>query len=88
MNDYLLDTHTFIWSFFEPEELPKIADRMGFERLALEAEEAAAFHRLPKHPHKDPFDRMLIWQSIHRQLTLISRDSEFPAYGSLGLKTI
>jgi len=132
MNDYLLDTHAFIWSVFEPEklgkrarlvladadtriivssvtfweialkasvgkltltdctpeELPNVAEIMGFERLALEAEEAAAFHRLPKHTHKDPFDRMLIWQAIHRKLTLISKDGEFPAYGSLGLKTL
>ncbi len=30
--------------------------------------------------HKDPFDRLLIAQSIHEDVTLVSVDPEFPAY--------
>lgn len=31
-------------------------------------------------PHKDPFDRIIIAQAIHRKLPIISSDSKFPFY--------
>jgi PIN domain nuclease of toxin-antitoxin system len=34
---------------------------------------------LPFH-HKDPFDRLLIAQSIEEQLTIVTADSQFSAY--------
>jgi PIN domain nuclease of toxin-antitoxin system len=30
--------------------------------------------------HRDPFDRMLIAQSLNRSLILISKDTKFDAY--------
>jgi PIN domain nuclease of toxin-antitoxin system len=38
--------------------------------------------------HKDPFDRLIIWQAISRKLTLISQDSAFAGYRKLGLKVV
>jgi PIN domain nuclease of toxin-antitoxin system len=38
-----------------------------------------ALGELPFH-HKDPFDRLLIAQSIEEDLTLVSADSQFSAY--------
>jgi PIN domain nuclease of toxin-antitoxin system len=38
-----------------------------------------ALETLPFH-HKDPFDRLLIAQSIEEDATLISADSKFSAY--------
>ena len=38
-----------------------------------------ALNTLPFH-HKDPFDRLLIAQSIEEDFTLVSADSQFPAY--------
>ena len=38
-----------------------------------------ALDALPFH-HKDPFDRMLIAQSIEEGLTLVTADSQFSAY--------
>jgi PIN domain nuclease of toxin-antitoxin system len=38
-----------------------------------------ALDALPFH-HKDPFDRLLIAQSIEEDLTLVSADSQFSAY--------
>ena len=38
-----------------------------------------ALDTLPLH-HKDPFDRLLIAQSIEEDLTLVSADSQFSAY--------
>ncbi len=38
-----------------------------------------ALNNLPFH-HKDPFDRLLIAQSIVENFTIVTVDSEFPAY--------
>lgn len=71
-----------------PEDLPDSAKRMGFKPLPLEADEAAAFHRLPRHEHKDPFDRMLAHQAIHRHLVLISADPSLAQYTIQGLRLL
>lgn len=44
-----------------------------------------ALDALPFH-HKDPFDRLLIAQSIDEDLTLVSADSQFSAYSVKLLK--
>lgn len=44
--------------------------------------------RLPKLRHKDPFDRLIIWQAIRNKMPLISQDSSFQVYKKLGLKLI
>lgn len=69
-----------------PEDLVAIAREMGLTLLAASAEESASFHRLPRIAHRDPFDRMLAWQAIQRQLILLSKDSALPAYQAAGLK--
>lgn len=71
-----------------PEELAVIAREMGLEFAALSAEEAASFHQLPRTTHRDPFDRMLAWQAIHRRWTLVTRDGALDEYQSAGLKTL
>ena len=71
-----------------PEELVAIARKMGLTISAPTAEESAGFHRLPKAAHKDPFDRMLIWQCLHRGWTLITRDRGLSEYEALGLQTV
>jgi PIN domain nuclease of toxin-antitoxin system len=38
--------------------------------------------RLPDH-HRDPFDRMLIAQAMHEQLTLVTHDDAFDRYRGL-----
>ena len=71
-----------------PDELPHIADRMNFEILNLKTADAASFYRLPRIPHKDPFDRMIVWQAIRDKMTLISKDSKIPAYQQFGLSIL
>ena len=71
----------------EPEELPDFAVRMNLDILPVTAQEASSFHRLPRLSHKDPFDRLVIWQAIQRKLTLVSRDREFKEYFNAGLRT-
>ncbi|MBA4393010.1 MAG: PIN domain nuclease [Desulfobacca sp.] len=128
----LIDTHTFLWSVFDPDRLgkkartvlkdpnnsiwisvvsfweisikyaagkielinvlpeafPDIAQKMQFEILALSSREAATAYKMPKLGHKDPFDRLIIWQAIQQKMPLISKDKQIIAYEELGLKVI
>jgi len=71
----------------KPEELPDFAAQMNLEILPITAAEASSFHKLPRLSHKDPFDRIIIWQAIQRKMTLVSKDRDFKAYHKLGLRT-
>ena len=130
--NYLLDTHTFLWtishseklskksleiirnpkneiyisaiSFWEitiklrlkkidldsikPEQLIELAEKMDFQVIGLTPEEASTYDKLEEKTHNDPFDRMLIWQSISRNMTIISKDEEFKKFIPFGLKLI
>ncbi len=72
----------------EPDELPAAAIEMGFELLTIDCEEASSFHGLPRQPHKDPFDRMIIWQAMKNNLSLITKDKKISYYSKLGLKVL
>jgi PIN domain nuclease of toxin-antitoxin system len=71
-----------------PEELPKVAEEAGFTLLPLDPHHAAEYHRLPKLGHKDPFDRMLVWQAIRSDATILSKDPEIKGYSDHGLKLL
>lgn len=71
-----------------PDELPKLASGIGLETLAISAEDASSFYRLPRLKHKDPFDRLIIWQAINRAIPLISKDRSTREYQKHGLETI
>ncbi|HCN82162.1 MAG TPA: PIN domain nuclease [Sphingobacteriaceae bacterium] len=71
-----------------PEQLPKIIIQIGFELIELLPDEAATYHQLEANWHRDPFDRMLIWQAIQNKMTIISKDSHVASYKSVGLKVI
>jgi len=71
-----------------PEDLLGVASAMHLELLQLSPDELASFHRLPRVAHKDPFDRLIIWQALQNKLILISGDQRLSDYGSLGLKVI
>lgn len=58
-----------------PEQLVDAALQQGFELLPLDPRLPASFYRFPADPqHRDPFDRMLVWQAISLGCTLVSRD--------------
>jgi PIN domain nuclease of toxin-antitoxin system len=71
-----------------PEDFPRIASELGFETINLTAEDASGFHQLPVKMHRDPFDRMLAWQAIRHELTLITADPAFHEYRSHGLRLL
>lgn len=71
-----------------PEELPVLAQKSGFDFLPLTPSEASEYHLLEAGWHRDPFDRMLIWQAITHNLTLLSKDKTIRQYQSSGLKLV
>lgn len=71
-----------------PDQLPAYALQTGFDLLPLSPEESAGYHQLEASWHRDPFDRMLIFQAIQNGITLISKDDHIARYQSVGLKVI
>lgn len=72
-----------------PQDLPELALKMGITILDIDAKQLAGYHQLPDvNKHKDPFDRMLIWQAICNNLVLVSVDSKFRGYLEFGLKLL
>jgi PIN domain nuclease of toxin-antitoxin system len=54
-------------------------EEMGYQPLNFSAEDAVLLKELPFH-HKDPFDRMLIAQSIAQKTKIMSSDRKFTMY--------
>ena len=75
-------------SGFSPENLPSLCTKIGFEIIELTPDDSSTYHELNANHHKDPFDRMLIWQAIRNNLILISSDVNILRYKSEGLNTI
>ncbi len=70
-----------------PEEFFETVKELGLQVANPAPEYFASFYKLPLIPgHKDPFDRMLIWQAIQSNAILLSADAEFPKYQPVGLK--
>jgi len=127
---WMLDTHTLLWTLFEPNKLGRkararledpanqvmvsslsyweISLKFGLGKLVLPDTDPAeiplavlqhglreeplapdilaTFHRLPYAPdHRDPFDRLLIWQAIRCGHTLLSKDRALPFFRAHGL---
>ena len=61
-------------------EMPEELAGQGFTPLAITLEDGRRAGLLPG-PHTDPFDRMLIAQAQARELTLVSCETPFDAYG-------
>jgi len=71
-----------------PDELPEKVKEMGIKTLELSEDEVSTFYKLPQIKHKDPFDRLIIWQAIRRNITLISKDKQMSDYQKFGLKIL
>lgn len=71
----------------EPEDLPGFVVQAGWEIVPLNPATAAGVGRLPMvPPHRDPFDRLLVWTAIREDFTLVSRDGAMRIYTPHGLK--
>jgi PIN domain nuclease of toxin-antitoxin system len=70
-----------------PEELLSASLEAGYELLEISVEDLITSYKLPRmRSHKDPFDRLLIWQCVRNALTLITADRRIKEYEKYGLK--
>jgi PIN domain nuclease of toxin-antitoxin system len=71
------------------KKIPYYCGEMGFELIPLEPVDALHSLYLPqKNIHKDPFDRMLIYQCIKNGYIFVSRDRKAGLYREDGLTYI
>ncbi len=92
----LLDTHIFLWFMNGSSELPvkmikiipfdfseiqRFAENNKFEILPISFDDTKVVRDLAFH-HRDPFDRIIIAQSITNKLTIITADNNFRKYES------
>jgi PIN domain nuclease of toxin-antitoxin system len=68
----LLDTHT-------EEYLPEQRERHLISSLPLDERSVARLVTLPL-IHRDPFDRMLIYQAVEHDLTIVTVDAAICVY--------
>jgi len=64
-----------------PEPFERGVEDSGFDELPITFGHAAAVTALAPH-HRDPFDRMLIAQSVVERLTIVTHDRRFEPYGA------
>lgn len=57
----------------------KVTDKMGLKILDFDAHSAMLLGTLPLH-HRDPFDRMIISQSLVKKYKIITNDNKFGYY--------
>jgi PIN domain nuclease of toxin-antitoxin system len=74
---------------FDIQKIPEYCEKMGFELVPINPAEALQSSCLPqKTNHKDPFDRMLVYQCITNGYTLANGDNRIEQYKKDGLKFI
>ena len=61
----------------------------GYGIVAIDNRDLLTYYLLPKKDdHKDPFDRLLIWQAIQQGYTMLTADRKFAHYAKDGLKLV
>jgi PIN domain nuclease of toxin-antitoxin system len=73
-------------SYTLPELYTVIRDSLEVKEVPLTVRDAISIHELVLSHHRDPFDRMLIWQAIQGGYTLITKDKQIWKYEDVGLK--
>lgn len=70
-----------------PEKLLSSFLEAGYHLLPLDPDDAATSWHLPRiEDHRDPFDRLLVWQCIRRDLVFLSADASVEGYAQHGLR--
>jgi PIN domain nuclease of toxin-antitoxin system len=74
---------------FQIQNIPDYCRRLMIQQIPLLPEEATNYSNFPfAENHKDPFDRMLIYQCFANDYILVSKDAKMAAYKDNGLKYI
>ncbi len=70
-----------------PEGVLRAARSSGFGILDMNEEDIATSHMLPfVGKHKDPFDRLIVWQCMRNGLILLGADGKMREYEQHGLR--
>ena len=64
-----------------PDNLHEISSAVGYTKMPITEHHILALSQLPL-IHRDPFDRMLLAQSLHEGCTLITNDQEILQYNA------
>jgi PIN domain nuclease of toxin-antitoxin system len=74
---------------FQIQNMPDYCRRLEIEQIPLMPKDAIYYSNLLfAENHKDPFDRMLIYQCIRSGYTLVSKDDKMKLYENNDLKYI
>jgi PIN domain nuclease of toxin-antitoxin system len=72
-----------------PEEILYASRESGFKVLDIDEEDIVLSHLLPfVENHRDPFDRLIVWQCIRNNIVLITADIRLRGYEPHGLKVV
>ncbi len=63
----------------DPQAIFEAVSAVKIDLLNLTIEHVQAIVKLPQH-HRDPFDRILIAQSLSHDMTIVTRDKHFSEY--------
>lgn len=66
----------------------ELIEKVQVQIINLDADEATSFYRLKESYHRDPFDRMLIWQAMNHNLIFITDDKDIKKYESEEFKVL
>lgn len=68
-----------------PDKIPDLLVKSGYTIKDISFEIYSTFYKLPNEIHKDPFDRIIIWESIKNNLFLMTHDKAIKKYVKYGL---
>lgn len=71
-----------------PSDLKNLAIQNKIIPIDLSSDTSSTFHNLKISYHKDPFDRILIWQCLKDGYIFLTEDDNIKLYQSEGLKII
>ena len=70
-----------------PEEILNTSRESGFNVLDVGEDDIVTSHLLPFiENHRDPFDRLIVWQCIRNDIVLVTADIRLRGYEPHGLK--
>jgi PIN domain nuclease of toxin-antitoxin system len=68
-----------------PDEIPALLKQNGYQIKNINYDIVSSFYKLPRVIHKDPFDRLLVWESINQNYYFMTRDKNIKSYKKYGL---
>ncbi len=71
-----------------PDRIPELLVTGGYRIKDVGYDTFSSFYQLPRDTHKDPFDRILIWEAIQNGFHLMTRDREIRNCGKWGLSVV